>query len=252
MKLKLDDDGNVVVTDGKPVYVHDDGKEVSFDAPGTLETIKRLNSEAKGHRVEKEAAQADLKKFEGIDDPAAAIDAMGKIKSLGDKDLIDAGEVERVKSEAIKAVEEKYAPLVEENATLKTSLYDERVGGQFARSKFIADKCTLPADIMQSRFGVNFKDEDGKAVAYDNSGNKIYSRENPGETAGFDEAMEIIVGSYAHKDQLLKGTGGGSGAEHSSGGGSGGDKTITRAELAKLTPAEQMAKVTTEGFKATD
>lgn len=27
MKLKLDDQGHVVVQDGKPVYVHDDGKE---------------------------------------------------------------------------------------------------------------------------------------------------------------------------------------------------------------------------------
>ncbi|MFK5041828.1 hypothetical protein ACI3P4_13205, partial [Glaesserella parasuis] len=27
MKLKLDEKGNVVVVDGKPVYTHDDGKE---------------------------------------------------------------------------------------------------------------------------------------------------------------------------------------------------------------------------------
>lgn len=27
MKLKLDENGNVVVQDGKPVYVYDDGKE---------------------------------------------------------------------------------------------------------------------------------------------------------------------------------------------------------------------------------
>ena len=29
MKLKLDENGHVVVQDGKPVYVHDDGKEVA-------------------------------------------------------------------------------------------------------------------------------------------------------------------------------------------------------------------------------
>lgn len=32
MKLKLDDNGNAVLQDGKPVYVHDDGKEIAFDA----------------------------------------------------------------------------------------------------------------------------------------------------------------------------------------------------------------------------
>lgn len=37
MKLKLDENGYVVVQDGKPVYVHDDGKEVAFDATDRAE-----------------------------------------------------------------------------------------------------------------------------------------------------------------------------------------------------------------------
>lgn len=72
MKLKLDENGNAVLQDGKPVYVHDDGKEVAFDAPGTVATITRLNSEAKGHRERAENAEKAVKAFEGIDDPAAA------------------------------------------------------------------------------------------------------------------------------------------------------------------------------------
>lgn len=32
MKLKLDADGHAVVDDGRPVYVHDDGREEAFDA----------------------------------------------------------------------------------------------------------------------------------------------------------------------------------------------------------------------------
>lgn len=47
MKLKLDENGYVVVQDGKPVYVHDDGKEVAFDAPQTVQKISTLNGEAK-------------------------------------------------------------------------------------------------------------------------------------------------------------------------------------------------------------
>jgi uncharacterized protein with von Willebrand factor type A (vWA) domain len=31
MKLKLDEAGHVVVSDGKPVYLADDGKEIVFD-----------------------------------------------------------------------------------------------------------------------------------------------------------------------------------------------------------------------------
>ena len=55
MKLKVDEKGNAVVVDGKPVYVHDDGKEIPFDALSTIATIGRLNAEAKGHREAKEA-----------------------------------------------------------------------------------------------------------------------------------------------------------------------------------------------------
>ncbi|MGY2338005.1 hypothetical protein ACW9HW_02015 [Pseudomonas sp. SDO5532_S415] len=48
MKLKLDEQGHVVLQDAKPVYVHDDGKEVASDAAGTVATVTRLNTEARG------------------------------------------------------------------------------------------------------------------------------------------------------------------------------------------------------------
>lgn len=39
MKLKLDENGTVVLADGKPVYVHDDGKDVPFDAAGAVRSV---------------------------------------------------------------------------------------------------------------------------------------------------------------------------------------------------------------------
>jgi hypothetical protein len=36
MKLKLTKDGHAVVRDGKPVYVHDNGREEAFDAPAAM------------------------------------------------------------------------------------------------------------------------------------------------------------------------------------------------------------------------
>lgn len=46
MKLKLDENGHVVVVvvDGKPVYIHDDGKEIPFDAPQATQKIAQQNS----------------------------------------------------------------------------------------------------------------------------------------------------------------------------------------------------------------
>lgn len=57
MKLKLDENGHVVVSDGKPVYVNDEGKDIAFDVSGTVATIARLNGEAKSHRERAETAE---------------------------------------------------------------------------------------------------------------------------------------------------------------------------------------------------
>ena len=75
MKLKLDENGHVVVSDGKPVYVHDDGKEIPFDAPAAMQKISGLNAEVKQHREAKGTAEAKLKAFDGIEDAAAALKA---------------------------------------------------------------------------------------------------------------------------------------------------------------------------------
>lgn len=251
MKLKIDENGHVVVQDGNPVYVHEDGKEVAFDAPGTVATISRLNGEAKTHREAKEAAETKLKEFEGLDDPKAAIKALGVVKNLDDKKLVDAGEVDRVKAEAIKAVEDKYKPMLEKAEKLERELFDEKIGGAFARSPLIVGdkaKVAVPSDMIQARFGQNFKIEEGKVAAYDSNGNKIYSRARPGEAADFDEALDILIDQYPYKDHILKGAGGGSGARQSNG--SGGAKTISRAEY-EANPEAAAAKLS-EGYRITE
>lgn len=251
MKLKLDEAGHVVVSDGKPVYVRDDGTDVAFDAPGTAATIARLNAEAKGHREGKEAAEAKLKAFDGITDAAAARKALETVSNLDAKKLVDAGEIEKVKAEAIKAVEEKYAPIVQKAEKLESELYGEKIGGAFARSKVIADKFVIPADMVQARFGQAFKLEDGKPVAYDANGNKIFSKSNPGEVAGFDEALETLVSAYPYKEHILKGTGSNGGGGKASNGAGAGGKKMSREEFSKLPPGDQMSKMR-EGFTLED
>jgi hypothetical protein len=207
MKLKLDADGHAVLQDGQPVYVHDDGREIAFDAAKAFAKIGELTGENTKTRKRAETAEANLKQFEGIEDAAAARKAMETVANFDQKKLVDAGEVDKVKAEAIRAVEEKYAPTVKRAEELERELYGERIGGSFSRSKFIAEKAAIPPDFVQARFGSNFKMEDGKVVAYDNQGNKIFSRTRPGEVADFDEALETLVNSHPNRDAILKGTG---------------------------------------------
>lgn len=221
MKLKtVEVDGKqyAEIQDGKPVYVEDDGKEVAFDAVGTRATITRLNAEAKSHRERAEAAEKTAKAFEGIEDAAAARKALELVANLDAKKLVDAGEIEKVKAEIGKAFETKLGEATTRADQLEQQLYAEKIGGSFARSKVIADKLAIPADMVQARFGQQFKIEDGKVVAYDGSGNKLYSRARPGELADFDEALETLVEQYPHKDHILKASGANGGGAPNGGG----------------------------------
>lgn len=251
MKLKLDENGHVVVADGKPVYVHDDGKEIPFDAPGTVATITRLNGEAKGHREAKERAEVALKAFEGIEDPAAALRAIETLKNIDEGQLVAAGKVEEIKAAAQRAADERIAAATKEgerklkelqgaNQKLEGKLYDEMIGGAFGRSKFIADNIAVPADMLQHTFGRAFKIEDDSIVAYDHTGNKLYSRAKPGEIAGFDEALELLVEQYPYKDSILKGSGASGGGAGGGGGSGGSAKQVNRATFEAMSPAKRM------------
>lgn len=215
---------------GLPLYIHDDGKEVAHDAPQTVATISRLNGEAKTNRERYETAETSLKAFEGIEDPVAAKKALETLKNFDDKKLVDAGEVEKVKAEAIKAIEDKYAPIVQERDAFQSQLHNELIGGGFSRSKFIQDNIAVPADMIQATFGKNFQIENGKVVAVGADGQKIYSRTRPGEVADFDEALESLVGGYPHKDSILKGNQSGGGGFQAGGGGKTGPKSLAECK----------------------
>lgn len=247
MKLKLDDQGHAVLQDGKPVYVHDDGKEVPFDAPGTISTISRLNAEAKTHREGKEAAEKALKAFDGIEDGPAALKALQVVANLDQKKLVDAGEIEKVKGEISKAFQAQLDEANTKATGLEKQLYDEMIGGNFSRSKLIGEKLAIPADLVQSRFGQNFKIEDGKPVAYDQSGNKIYSRSRPGEVAGFDEALESLVEQYPYRDQILKSSGANGGGAQQPGNGGNGKKSLSRTQFDALDPVGKHSHISGGG-----
>jgi hypothetical protein len=238
MPWKMDGD-KLAIENGNPVWAYDDGKTATIDGGHTMQKIADLTNEAATRRRELRDAQEKLTAFEGLD-PAAARKAIDTVKNFDDKKLIDAGEAERVKNEAIKAVEEKYKPVVEKAQKLESDFYEEKIGGSFAKSDFVQKRIAIPADLVQEKFGKAFKVEDGKVVAYDESGNKIYSRERPGELAGFDEALSTLIDRYPHKDRILLDSGRSGGG--ASGGGAGtGRKTINLNDFNKLAPKDRAA-----------
>lgn len=234
-----------------PIFIGSDGKEVPFDVDKTVGLIASTNGEARSHRVRAETAEASLAKFTGIEDPTAAIEALKVVKNLDLKKLVDAGEIDKVRDEVGKVYKTQVETLTGTNATLAKQLMDLTLGQAFTSSKFIAEKFAIPADFVQARFGGNFKVEEGKVVAYDSNGQKIYKQtlEGAGSLASFDEAMQVLVDAHPQRNMFLKGTGSsgsGSPAGGGAGNGTGGAKTYTRTQLAAMTPAQQHTAVVTE------
>lgn len=252
MKLKLDANGNVVLQDGKPVYILDDGREVAHDAAATVAKISSLNGEAMSHRQAKEAAEAALKPFKdaGITDAAAAAEALQTVSNIKSGDLTTAAKVQEIKdaatrsaneavAAATRAAEEKQRELTEQNAKLTQDLNNHIIGGSFTGSKYIAEKLAIPADIAQKVFGDRFKVDGGKLVPLDQAGNPIFSATNHGNHADFDEAIQVMVGQYANKDMILKGSGASGGGAGGGNGGGGGGKQIPRSQFFGMSPQAQ-------------
>lgn len=253
MKLKTIEVGGVtyaLIENGNPVYTHDDGRDVAFDAPATVTTINRITEESKGFKTRAQSAETKLAAFDGIDDPEAAKKALSTVANLDDKKLVEAGEVEKVKAAAIASVRAEFEPIVAERDTLKGQLDKEIKGGSFARSKYAEEKVAVPRHMLEKTYGDSFKVIDGKLVPHDAKGDVIRSRVRHGEVADFDEALEILISADPFKDHILKGSNAqGSGAQN--GGGGGGDKTLTRTQFDAMPQHERAAKVK-DGFKVVD
>ena len=235
---KMDGDKIAVDANGDPIYIGADGKEQSI----AHDAIARRNAEAKQHREAKEAAEAELKKYEVNGkriDPTEAVKAIETVKNVDAKKLIDAGEVEKVKDDIKRQFEQQLAEKDTALSTAQQRIDAMLVDSVFKGSEFISERVAMPRDFFEAAMRNNFKVEEGKVVAYDRSGNRLMSKKVPGEYADANEALELLVEMHPQKDTILKapsggGTGGGNG-----GGNRGTGRYMKRSDFEQLSPAQQ-------------
>lgn len=244
MKLKLDENGNAVVEEGKPVYVHDDGTEVPFDAPGAMQKITALNKESRDHRLKAKRLEESMTAFDGIEDLSTwrkdAEKALETVASLDEDNLVEAGTVESLKKQLVEGFEAEKSQLVGTIGEYEKELYQLLVSSRFAASPLLAEQTILPPDIAETYFGRHFKVEKingaRRVVGYIGD-DPIYSRTKPGELADFDEAIAVVLDQYPHKNKILKSGSGGTGSPAPGGNGTpnpGGDRVPkTAAEKAQ-------------------
>lgn len=204
MKYKLTEKGNIVVSNGQPVVIDDDGKESTINALGANVTlaerdkdIATLKTEAKDYRTKLAAAKL-------------IVDKLGDHKV---DDLIDTkaryGNLEadhKTNFEAYKAsLDDGIKGKDTEILTLKSQLSNHLITNAILQSGVI-EKTVYNPDHFLAIFERNFELKEGKPVA-SLDGQPIYSKENPGTPASVPEALAHIIDKDPARDQILKGSG---------------------------------------------
>lgn len=256
LKLKLNEDGNVVIQDGKPVYIYEDGKEAPFDANAAMAKISELNEESKGHRLLAGKLNESLERYKDKEgnflDPDVALRAIETVQNFSDKEMFDSNQVESMKSQMNKAYTEKLDALTKSHKSEMESMsgsmskkdaaiFKLLVKDRFNTSPFIMNKLLIPSEIAADYFGHHFKvegePENLRVIGYIGD-EKILSRERPGTPADFEEAIETIVDNYKLKDRILKSSGPGAGSSGNLGNQNDGFRR--GGDLDKLPPVERM------------
>ena len=235
MSWKFDDNGNIVMKDGNPVYVDSNGDEKTV----AVDTISRLNREAKDHREAKEAALAKLKAFDGLD-AAKAREALEKVSKYEHQIKLDEGKLDEVKNAITTQYEAQLDEKTKALTDLQTRFDNMLISNVFANSDFIRDNVAIPRDMFEATFRHNFRVEDGKVTVYDNDGNRLYSKERSGEPATPEEGLRILTEARADRDSILRANVGSGSGNSGRGGGNGGGRYIKRSDYEKLPASEKL------------
>lgn len=234
MSWKLDENNNIMLKDGDPIYVDANGVEKTVG----VDTIARLNKEAKDHREAKEEAQAKLKLYEGID-PEKARAALETVAKLEEKKLIDTGEVDKLKSQITQQFQTQLTEKDTAYTELKKKFDNMLIDGVFANSDFIRNNVAVPVDMFEAKFRNNFKIENNEVVAYGYDGSRLMSKTRAGEYATTEEAMQILAESHPNKDVILKANPGNGSGAGTGGAGNGGGRYMKRSDFEKLSPVQK-------------
>ncbi len=216
MKIKLDANGNAVLSDGMPVYVDDKGRETAVDVPALMTSAR----EHKRAATDRERELADL---------AAKLDAATKG---------GANDAERVKA----AYEAQLAELKAKAEAAEASRAKALKNAALAGSKFLAERVTVPAEMIAATYGDHIAVDGDNVVVRDASGQVLHSRSNPLKPASLDEGLELLITQSPYADRILRGTQKpGSGTPPNGGGGSGAGLRLTRQQFDGMNAKERAA-----------
>lgn len=238
---KMNTEGTAVeINDGNPVWIGADGKEMVVKG----DTLNQLRGEATNHRTAKEAAEAKLKEYDGLDAKAAR-EAIEKLKGVDLTKMIESGKLDEVKSQLTKEFNNQITEKDKAYGDLNSKYESLLINNVFNGSEFVRNNLAIPQDMFQAYFRDSFKIENGQIAAYGKDGNRLMSKKNVGEFATPEEALELLVDMHPQKDIILKADLGRGSGSNGGGGNAGGIRNIRRSEFEKL-PAIKQAEISSK------
>jgi hypothetical protein len=205
MKLKLNEDGQVVLTDGHPTYLNEQGADVIADYSKAFSTIETLTLNAEKATTDAVAHVNALTTLQQKHDALEAANAEAKAedKPASDKPnqaLLDLQASNQSLSDANKDLNEKVL------AAAKVKSAND-LNDIFSNSKVASERLHIPTDMTKALFASKFsQDDSGSFYVANADGSKLMSQSNAGQVATSEECISHLIDNYAHKDSILKGS----------------------------------------------
>jgi len=222
----------------------------------TLSEIEGLSSALGKERGRADAAEKALKalqgKLEGFDLEAGK-KAMEQVARMSEDQKAREAQFEvNLKQRldpVLKERDDALAKLKDAQARYDSMLVDRAL----ADSAFIRDKVSrdpIHQSYVREHFRSAFHVEDGRIVAYDSTGQKMFGTD--GQPCDVDTALSRLVNALPNGQSLLAGsTASGSGASAGTGGMPAGAKVMKRSQYDVLSPAEKH-KIVMSGVRIVD
>lgn len=229
----------------KGFYQQVDGKfRLDIDGGYKLPSeIEGLTSALGKERQRADELAKTVKAFDGMDAKAAR-DALTKVQNWDESQQKSAEKAEQEFQARLQPVAQERDTFKAKAEELEGKFRDFSISNAINSSKFLSEKVSkdpVHQAYVREHFKSAFKMEDGRVVAYDSNGQRIFNSD--GNPAGVDEALEKLVMSHPQGLSLLAGSASsGSGAKPQNGV-NGAKGTLRRSEFDKLSPVERAAAV---------
>jgi len=253
------ENNQVVLKDGNPVWIAEDNKEIAFDFNQTSKRIAELNEEAKNHRLKAKEYADRLATYADLDIEKAK-KAMETVQNLDDKKLVDAKQIDVLKSQWAADMEKTRQQWADEKKRLSEALEKEMRDRQeqikrqhftdSAQNGFLKNTVLTP-DVAYKIWGDKFKVENNQIIPMLNETTPLPSSDPLKPHADFNEAVGRMFENYEYKANYLKSPAPGSGS-HGNTGGSAGVITLSLSDArdpAKFQAAQKKAAETGQKFK---